>query len=118
MLSFELPISVNLRSEQAVTELPKGLVDSVETHVVRVEKSEDISSNGRGRDVDINDRRGMNFAMICGPVNRESPFYKRVRGVEVGADVTRRHFTTVLVPDAEWYEGRASIVFETCRDWG
>jgi hypothetical protein len=118
MLSFESPILINLRLERAVTKLPEGLVDSVETHVVRVEKSEDISSNERGRDVDVNDRRGMNFAMICGPVNTESPFYKRVRGVEVGADVTHRHFTAVLVLDAEWYEGRASIVFETCRDWG
>jgi hypothetical protein len=60
----------------------------------------------------------MNLAVVRGPIEGESSFYKRVRGVEVGVDVTRRRFTAMLVPDPEWSEGRASIVFETRRDWG
>jgi hypothetical protein len=90
----------------------------VKTHVVSIQESKDVSGNGRGRDVDVDDSRGMDLTMVRGTVNGESPFYKRVRGVDVGADVMRRRFTAVFVPDAEWYEGRASIVFEACRDWG
>jgi hypothetical protein len=112
------PVSVDLRSERAITELSKGLVYLIKAHVVSIEESKDVSSDERGRNVDVNDRRGMDLAVVRRPVKGESPFYKRVRGVEVGADVTRRRFTAMLVPDAEWYEGRASIVFETCRDWG
>jgi hypothetical protein len=59
----------------------------------------------------------MDLAVICGAVKGESPFYKRVRGVEVGVDVTRRRFTAVFVLDMEWDIGRASIVLEACRDW-
>jgi hypothetical protein len=47
----------------------------------------------------------MDFAVIGGSVKRQPPFYKRVRGVEVGADVTRRRFTAVLISDTEWDEG-------------
>jgi hypothetical protein len=118
MFPLESPVSVDLRSERAVTELPEGLVYLVEAHIVCIEKPKDVSGDGRGRNVDINDRHGMDLAVVCGPVKGESPFYKRVRGVEVGADVTCRHFTAMLVPDVEWYVGGASIVFETCRDWG
>jgi hypothetical protein len=117
-LPFESSIVVNLRSERAVTELPDGLIDSVKTHVVSVEKSKDVSVDRRGRDVNVNDSRGMNLAVVRGPVKGKPPFYKRVRGVEVGADVMRRRFTAVLVPDAEWYVSRASVVFEACQDWG
>jgi hypothetical protein len=100
-LSFESPITVDLRSEQAVTKLPEGFVDLINTHVVSVKESKDVSGNERGGNVDINDSRSVDLAMIRGPVKGEPPFYKRVRGVEVGADVTRRRFTAVLVPDAE-----------------
>jgi hypothetical protein len=116
-LLFKPPVSVDFRLERAITELPEGLVYSVKAHVVGVEESKDVSGDERGRDVDVNDRHGMNLAVICRPVKGESPFYKRVRGVEVGADVTRRRFTAMLVPDVEWNEGRASIVLETGRDW-
>jgi hypothetical protein len=92
--------------ERAVTDLPDGLIDSFETHIVSVKESKDVSSNRRGRDIDVGDNGGMNLAVISGPVKGESPFYKRVRGVKVGADVTCRRFTAVLVPDTEWYEGR------------
>jgi hypothetical protein len=60
----------------------------------------------------------MDFAVIGGPVKGQSPFYKRVRGVDVGSDVTRRRFATVFVSDTEWDIGRTSIVFEAGRDWG
>jgi hypothetical protein len=56
--------------------------------------------------------------VISRPVERQPPFYKRVRGVEVGADVTRRRFTAVFVSDAEGDESQASIVFEAGWDWG
>jgi hypothetical protein len=117
-LAFKPSVSVDFCSERAITELPEGLVYSVQAHVVGVEESKDVSGDERGRDVDVNDRHGMNFAVVSRPVKGESPLYKRVRGVEVGVDVTRRRFTAMLVPDAEWNEGRASIVLETGRDWG
>jgi hypothetical protein len=117
-LAFKPSVSVDLRSERAITELPEGLVYSVKAHVVGVEESKDVSGDERGRDVDVNYRRGMNLAVVSRPVKGESPFYKRVRGVDVGTDVTRRRFTAMLVPDAEWNEGRASIVLETGWDWG
>jgi hypothetical protein len=60
----------------------------------------------------------MDFAVIGGSVKRQPPFYKRVRGVEVGTDVTCRRFTAVLISDMEWDEGRALIVFEAGGDWG
>jgi hypothetical protein len=108
---------VDFRSERAITELPEGLVYSVKAHVVGVEESKNVSSDERGWDVDVNDRHGMNLAVVRRPIKGESPFYKRVRGIEVGADVTCRRFTAMLVPDAEWNKGRASIVLEAGWDW-
>jgi hypothetical protein len=86
-------------------------------HVVGVEKSKNISRNeGRGY-VHIDYGCGMNFTVIGGAVKRQPPFYKRVRGVEMGPDITRRRFTAVLIADAEGDVGRASIVFEAGWNW-
>jgi hypothetical protein len=57
----------------------------------------------------------VDLAVISGPIERQTPFYKGVWGVEVSADVTRRRFTAVLVADAEWNEGRASVMLEARR---
>jgi hypothetical protein len=57
----------------------------------------------------------MDFAVVGGSVERQMPFYKGVWGVKVSTDVTRRRFTAVLVMDAEWDEGRASVMLEACR---
>jgi hypothetical protein len=116
-LALKSPVPIDLRSERAITDLPKGLVYAVMSHIVSVQKSKYVGSNERGRDVDVGDDGGMDLAVICGAVKGESPFYKRVRGVEVGVDVTRRRFTAVFVLDMEWDIGRASIVLEACRDW-
>jgi hypothetical protein len=87
------------------------------SHVVGVEKSENVSRNeGRGY-VHIDYGGGMNLTMIGGAVKRQPPFYKRVRGVKMGPDVTRRRFTAMLIADAEGDIGRASIVFEAGGDW-
>jgi hypothetical protein len=56
--------------------------------------------------------RSVNLAVVCGPVEGQTPFYKGVWGVEVSADVTRRHFTAVFVADTEGNEGRASVMLE------
>jgi hypothetical protein len=43
----------------------------------------------------------MDLAVVRRPVEGEPPFYKRVRGIEMGTDVMRGRFATVLVPDVE-----------------
>jgi hypothetical protein len=111
-LAFETPVTVNFRSEGTVTDCPKGLIYAVVVHIVGVKEAEDVSSNDRRGNVDINHGRCVDFAVVSRPVKRQPPFYKRVRGVEVGADVTRRRFAAVFVSDTEWDECRASIVLE------
>jgi hypothetical protein len=117
VLALKASVTVNFGAEGTITELPDGLVHPIIPHIVGVEKPKDVGCDERRRDVDVYYGRSMNLAVISGPVERQPPFYKRVRGVEVGADVTCRRFTAVLVSDTEWDEGRASIVFEAGRDW-
>jgi hypothetical protein len=85
-------------------------------HIVSVEKLKYIGSNGRGRDIDVDDGCGMDLAVVGGPVKRQSPLYKWVRGVKVGADVTRRRFTAMLVSDVERDVRGASVVLKACWD--
>jgi hypothetical protein len=118
VLALEASVTVNLSTEGAVTELPDSLVDAIIPHVVGVKKPKDVSGDKRRGYVDINYGHGMDFAVIGGAVKRQPPFYKRVRGVEMGPDITRRCFTAMLVSDTEGDIGRASIVFEAGRDWG
>jgi hypothetical protein len=54
----------------------------------------------------------MDLAVVSGPVERQTPFYKGVWGVEVSADITRWRFTAVLVADTEWDECQTSVMFE------
>jgi hypothetical protein len=61
------------------------------------------------------DSRSVDLAVVGGPIERQTPFYKGVWGVKVSADVTRRRFTAVFVADAEWDEGRASVMLEARR---
>jgi hypothetical protein len=70
-------------------------------HIVSVKKPKDVGRNGRGRNVNVNDGRGVNFAVVSGAVKGETPLYKGVRSVEVGPDVTRRRFTAGVSSDAE-----------------
>jgi hypothetical protein len=116
-LALKSPVPIDLRSERAITDLSEGLVYAVMSHVVSVQKLKYVGSNERGRDVDVGDDGGMDLAVICRAIKGESPFYKRVRGVEVGTDVTRRCFTAVFISDTEWDIGRTSIVLEACWDW-
>jgi hypothetical protein len=116
-LALQTPVTVNFRAEGTITDLPDGLIYAIVPHVVTVKESEYISGDGRGRDVDVDHGCCVDFAVIGRPVERQPPFYKRVRGVEVGADVTRRRFAAVLVADTEGNEGRASIVFKAGGDW-
>jgi hypothetical protein len=59
----------------------------------------------------------VDLAMVSGPIERQTPFYKGVWGVKMSADVTRRRFTAVFIADVEWDEGRASVMLEArqCR---
>jgi hypothetical protein len=59
----------------------------------------------------------MDLAMVSGPVEGQTPFYKGVWGIEVSVDIMRRRFTAVLVTDAERDEGGASVVLEARRCW-
>jgi hypothetical protein len=66
-------------------------------HIVSVKKPKYVGRDGRGRNVNIDDRRSMNFAVVSGAIKGETPLYKGVRSVEVGPDVTRRRFTAGIV---------------------
>jgi hypothetical protein len=116
--SLKTSVTVNFRPKRAVTDLPDGLVYAIIPHVVAVKKSEYVSGDEGGRNVDVDHGCCVDFAVISRPVKRQPPFYKRVRGFEVCADITRRRFTAVLVSDTELDESRASIVFEAGWDWG
>jgi hypothetical protein len=70
-------------------------------HVVSVKKSEDVVSDRRGRNVDVNDGSGVDLTVIGGAIERKPPFYKGVRSIEVGPDVTRRRFTAGVSSDTE-----------------
>jgi hypothetical protein len=100
-LALKASVTVNLGVERTITKLPDGLIDVIVTHVVSIEEAKNVGGDERGRYVDVNYGRRVNLTVVCGPVDRQPPFYKRVRGVEVGADVMRRRFTTVLISDAE-----------------
>jgi hypothetical protein len=116
-LALKASVTVNLGPEGAITDLPDGFVYTVIPHVVTIKESEDVSGDERGSDVDVDHGCCVDLAVIGRPVERQPPFYKRVRGLEMGADVTRRRFAAVLVADTEWNESRASIVFEAGGDW-
>jgi hypothetical protein len=81
-------------------------------HIVSVKKPKYVGRNGRGRNVNIDDRRGVNFAMVSGAVKGETPLYKGVRSVEVGPDVTRRCFTAGISSDAEGDVRRPSVMLK------
>jgi hypothetical protein len=68
MFTLESPVPIDLRSERAVADFPEGFVYAIIPHVVSVKKPKYIGGNGRGRDVDVNDGRGMDFAVVCGPI--------------------------------------------------
>jgi hypothetical protein len=67
-LALESPILVDLRSERTVTDLAEGLIYMVSPHVIGVKKPKYVGGNERGRDVDVDNGRGVNLAMIRGPV--------------------------------------------------
>jgi hypothetical protein len=115
--AFKTPVTVNFRSEGTITDLPDGFVHAIVAHVVGVKESEYVGSDHGRRYVDIDHGRCVNLAVVSRPVKGQPPFYKRIGGVEVSADVTRRRFAAVLVADTEWDESRASIVFEAGWDW-
>jgi hypothetical protein len=104
--------------EGTITDLPDGFVHAIIPHVVAVKESEDVSGDHGGWCVDVNHGCCVDLAVISRPIERQPPFYKRVRGLEVSADVTRRRFAAVFVSDAEWNESWASIVFEARWDGG
>jgi hypothetical protein len=112
---LQSPIPVDLGPERPITDLTDSFVHVVVPHVVGVEKSKDVVSDGRGRNVDIDDGGSMDLTMVGGAVNRKTPFYKGVRSVEVGPDVTRRRFTAGVSSDTEGNERRPSVMLEAQR---
>jgi hypothetical protein len=115
-LSLKSSVMVDFRYEGTVANLPKSLVYLLVPHIVSIQEPKNIGSNkGRGN-IDIDDGSSVYLAVIRGPVERQSPFYKWIRGVEVGVDITHRRFTAMLVSDMEGYVSGASVVLETMRD--
>jgi hypothetical protein len=61
----------------------------------------------------------MNFAVVSGAVERQTPFYKGVWGVKMSTDVARWRFTAVFVADTEWDEVLWSVGHSVRRGrWG
>jgi hypothetical protein len=108
-LTLQPPISVDFGPKRPITNLTDGFVYVVMPHIVGVEKPEYVGGDGRGRNVDVNDRRSVNFAVVSGAVNGETPLYKGVRSIEVGPDVMHRHFTAGVSSDMEGNEGRPAL---------
>jgi hypothetical protein len=65
---LKLLVLVDLHLEGTITELPEGLVYEIMPHIVSVKKPKYIGGNKRGRDVDVNDGRSVDLAVVCGPV--------------------------------------------------
>jgi hypothetical protein len=114
-LTLQPPIPIDLGPERPISYLTDGLVDVVVSHVVSIEDAKELSWDGRRRDVDVDDGRGVNLTVICGTVNRKTPLYKGVRSVEVGPDVTRRRFTAGVSLDTEGNERRPSVMLKARR---
>jgi hypothetical protein len=114
-LTLEPPISVDFGPERLITDLTYSLVHVVVPHIVSVKKPKYVGGNRRGWNVDVNDGRGMDLTVIGGAVHGEPPFYKGVRSVEVGPDVTRRRFTAGVSSDTEGDERRPSVMLKAQR---
>jgi hypothetical protein len=114
-LTLQPPIPIDLGPERPIADLTDGLIDVIVPHVVSVKESKELSWDGRGRNVDIDDGRGVNLTMIGRAVNRKTPLYKGVRSVEMGPDVTRRRFTAGVSSDTEGDERRPSVMLKARR---
>jgi hypothetical protein len=60
---------VDLRSKGAITDLPKSLVYTIVPHVVSMKEPQDVSGDGRQRNVHIVDRGSVHLAVVCGAIN-------------------------------------------------
>jgi hypothetical protein len=69
-LALKAPVTVNFRTEGTITDLPDGFVHAIVPHVITVKKSEYISGDERGRDIDVDHGCCVDFAVIGRPVER------------------------------------------------
>jgi hypothetical protein len=76
-------VPIDFGSKRPIANLTDGLVHIVVPHIISVKKLKYVGGDGRGRNVDVDDGRGMNLAVIGGAVKGQTPFYKWVRGVEM-----------------------------------
>jgi hypothetical protein len=67
-LTLKPPIPIDFGSERPIANLTYGFVYVVVPHVVSIEKPKYVASDRRGWNVDVDNRRGMNFAVIGGAV--------------------------------------------------
>jgi hypothetical protein len=114
-LTLQPPIPIDLGPERSIADLSYGLIDIIMPHIVSVKKSKELSWNGRGRNVDVDNGGSVNLTVISGAVDRETPLYKGVRSVEVGPDVMRRRFTAGVSSDTEGDERRPSVMLKARR---
>jgi hypothetical protein len=68
--ALQASVTVNFRTEGTITDLSDGFVHAIVPHVVCVKKSEYISGDHGGSDVDVDHRRCVDLAVISGPVER------------------------------------------------
>jgi hypothetical protein len=109
---LEPSVSIDFGSERLIPNLTDGLIYGVVPHVVSVKKSEDVVSDRRGCNIDVNDGSGVDLTVIGGAIEGKPPFYKGVRSIEVGPDVTRRRFTAGVSSDTERDERRPSVMLD------
>jgi hypothetical protein len=62
------PIPFDFGSERPIANLTYGFVHVVVPHVVGIEEPKYVVSDGRGRNVDVDNRCGMNLAVIGGAI--------------------------------------------------
>jgi hypothetical protein len=64
-LTLESPVSVDLHSEGTIADLSDGLVYAIISHVVSVKKPKYVGGNRRRGNVNVDDGRSVDFAVVC-----------------------------------------------------
>jgi hypothetical protein len=85
-------------------------------HVVSVKEPKNVGGDGRRGNVNVMNGGSVDLTVVRGTVKGQPSLYVRVRGVEMGPDIPRRHLATIVL-DAEWDESGASVMFEARRCW-
>jgi hypothetical protein len=65
---LEPPVPIDFGPERPITNLTYGFVHVVVPHVVCIKEPEYVASDGRGRNVNVDDGCGVDLAVVSGAV--------------------------------------------------